>query len=81
MVYGSLIPSRILKTIAIKAGDDTKSAAAAATVNAMKKLAQKAEAKIPDVTVSSQAPQTKTPWLLYAVLGGIGLAAFKALSD
>ncbi len=45
--------NRVLAPVAIKAGEDAKAAATQATVNAIKKLAQKPTATMPDVTVAA----------------------------
>lgn len=77
------------KPIAIKAVDDTKAAAAQATVDAIKKLAQKPSATMPDVTVTPQ-PTPPAPaglvdkwnalptWMRYTAYAIGALALMKA---
>lgn len=73
--------NRVLKPVAIKAGADAKAAASQATVNAIKKLAQKPTATMPDVTPVSASPDAPaTPWLKYALYGVAGLVVLKLIS-
>ncbi len=68
--------NRVLRPVAIKAGADAQEAAKQATVNAIKKLAQKPTATMPDVTVAAPAAPA-TPWLKYGLYAVGGLVALK----
>jgi hypothetical protein len=76
----------MLKEVAIKAGADAKSAATEATVNAIKKLAQKPTATMPDVTVAAPpAPaglldkwSALPAWIRYSAYAIAALAVMKA---
>jgi hypothetical protein len=76
----------VLSPVAIKAGADAKAAATEATVNAIKKLAQKPTATMPDVTVAAPpAPaglldkwKALPTWMRYTAYAIGALAVMKA---
>lgn len=84
---GSLL-NRVLAPVAIKAGADARAAATDATINAIKKLAQKPEAKIPDVTVAPASSSVGLmdkfnalpAWQKYLSYAAAGIVVLKLVS-
>lgn len=79
--------NRVLAPVAIKAGADARAAATDATINAIKKLGKKPDAKVPDVTVASTAPvglmakfNALPAWQRYLSYAAAGIVVLKIVS-
>lgn len=80
--------NRVLQPVMVKAGSDAKAAAEQATVDAIKKLAQKPGAKIPDVTVAPPAApvglmdkfNALPAWQKYLSYAAAGIVVLKLVS-